>query len=45
MFPVEQSVVEFVETSKKGNVKDALNTFYLWLYAIGHIVKNHSNNE
>ena len=29
---------------KEGNVlfKDTLNTFYLWLYGIRHMVKNHS---
>ena len=29
------------ETRKEGNVlfNDVLNTFYLWLYGIGHIVK------
>ena len=32
---------------KKGNVlfKDTLNTFYLLLYGVGHIVKNHSDSE
>ena len=24
---------------------DALNTFYLWLYGIGHMVKDHSDSE
>ena len=24
---------------------DALNTFYLWLYDIGHMVKDHSDSE
>ena len=30
---------------RKGNVlfNDALNTFYLWLYGIRHIVKDHSD--
>ena len=29
---------------KEGNVlfNDALNTFYLWLYGVRHMVKNHS---
>ena len=33
--------------SNEGNVlfNDGLNTFYLPLYTIGHMVKNHSNNE
>ena len=32
---------------KEGNVlfKDALNTFYVWLYDITHMVKNHSDSE
>ena len=32
---------------KEGNVLfiDALNTFYLWLYGIGHMVKDHSDSE
>ena len=32
---------------KEGNVlfNDTLNTFYLWLYGIGHMVKNHSDSE
>ena len=35
------------EGSKKGNVlfNDALNTFYLPLYGIGHMVKDHSDSE
>ena len=30
---------------KEGNVlfNDALNTFYLWLYGVRHIVKDHSD--
>ena len=33
--------------SKKGTVlfNDALNTFYLRLYDVGHMVKDHSNSE
>ena len=32
---------------KKGNVlfNDTLNTFHLQLYGIGHMVKDHSDNE
>ena len=32
---------------KEGNVlvNDALNTLYLWLYGVRHMVKNHSNRE
>ena len=32
---------------KEGNVlfNDALDTFYLQLYGVGHMVKDHSDNE
>ena len=32
---------------KEGNIlfNDTLNTFYLWLYGIGHMVKNHLDSE
>ena len=32
---------------KEGNAlfNDALNTFYLRLYGVGHIIKDHSDNE
>ena len=32
---------------KEGNVlfNDALNTFYLWLYGVRHMVKDHSDRE
>ena len=32
---------------KEGSVlfNDALNTFYLWIYGVGHIVKDHSDRE
>ena len=35
------------ERRKEGNVlfNDAFNTFYLWLYGIRHMVKDHSNSE
>ena len=35
------------ETRKEGNVifNDALNTFYLRLYGVTHMVKDHSNSE
>ena len=31
----------------EGNIlfNDVLNTFYLWLYGVGHIVKNHLDSE
>ena len=34
-------------TRKEGNVlfNDALNTFYLQLYGVEHMVKDHSNSE
>ena len=25
--------------------KDALNSFYLWLYGVRHMVKDHSDSE
>ena len=33
--------------NRKGNVlfNNALNTFYLWLYGVRHMVKDHSNIE
>ena len=36
-----------LEGRKEGNVlyNDALNTFYLRLYGVGHMVKDHSGNE
>ena len=35
------------EMERKGNVvfNDALNTFYLRLYGVGHMVKDHSDSE
>ena len=35
------------EGRKEGNVlfNDALNTFYLRLYGVGHMAKDHSNSE
>ena len=36
-----------VMTASQGNVlfNDALYTFYLWLYGIRHMVKNHSDSD
>ena len=36
-----------LQTRKEGNVlfNDALNTLYLWLYGIRHMVKDHSDSE
>ena len=33
--------------NKEGNVlfNDALNTIYLWLYGVRHMVKDHSDSE
>ena len=35
------------EGRKEGNVlfNNALNTFYLWLYGVRHMVKDHSDSE
>ena len=37
----------FNEYFKEGNVlfNNALNTFYLWLYGVRHMVKDHSDSE
>ena len=44
---VASDVRFFQGHSKEGNglFNDALNTFYLWLYGIGHMVKDHSDSE
>ena len=36
-----------ITVNKEGNVlfNDALNTFYLRLYGVGHMVKDHSDSE
>ena len=43
----DKPVVDHWLTRKEGNVlfKDALNTFYLQLYGIRHMVKDHSDSE
>ena len=35
------------QTRKEGKVlfNDALNTFYLWLYGVRHMLKDHSDSE
>ena len=45
-FSVIRSLMK-VEGWKEGNVlfNDTLNTFYLWLYGIEHMVKDHSDSE
>ena len=37
----------FISGRKEGNVllNDAINTFYLRLYGVGHMVKDHSDSE
>ena len=41
------SLFYWKERRKEGNVlfKDTLNTFYLQLYDVGHMVKDHSDND
>ena len=38
---------EIAQWKKEGNIlfNDALNTFYLWLLGVRHMVKNHSDRE
>ena len=38
---------QFGERRNKENISynDALNTFYLWLYGVGHMMKDHSNSK
>ena len=45
-----QILLKFIVESKEGRKKmflfnDTLNTFYLWLYGVGHIAKDHSDIE
>ena len=42
-FKIMQNPIQEME----GNVlfNDTLNTFYLWLYGVGHMVKDHSDSE
>ena len=42
LFPIN-SKGSYICTRKEGNIlfNDALNTFYLWLYGIRHMVKDH----
>ena len=39
--------IQSVEGGKEGSVlfNDTLNTFYLRLYSVGHMVKDHSDSE
>ena len=43
----EVLLVKLFEGRKKGNgiYNDTLNTFYLWLSGVGHIVKDNSDSE
>ena len=47
--PTKSNLTAHVITDvrKKGNVlfNDARNTFYLWLYCVRHMVKDHSDSE
>ena len=38
-------IMPYIYIHKEGNVlfNDALNTFYLWLYGVTHMVKDHSD--
>ena len=45
--PQHEKQIGYLEGRKEGNVlfNDALNTFYLRLYGVGHMVKYHSDSE
>ena len=45
--PITHSAINGYFGRKEGNVlfNDTLNTFYLWLYGIRHMVKDHSDSE
>ena len=47
MTPQDDNYISFWEGTKEGNVlfNDALNTFYLRLYGVRHMVKDHSDSE
>ena len=36
---------KLTEFGRKCIFNDTLNTFYLWLYGVGHVVKDHSDSE
>ena len=44
---LEDTTMPSLTTRKEGNVlfNGALNTFYLQLYGVGHMVKDHSDSE
>ena len=46
-FPKQYFYMHYVHGRKEGNVlfNDALNTFYLRLYDVRHMVKNHLDDE
>ena len=43
----QYALLHHCEIEKERNVlfNDALNTFYLWLYGVRHMVKDHSDSE
>ena len=45
--PQHEKQIGYWEGRKEGNIlfNDALNTFYLRLYGVGHMVKYHSDSE
>ena len=48
MTHVEQTDILTIGYRKEGKsvlFNDALNPFYLWLYGVGHMVKDHSDSE
>ena len=47
MWEIILSITQYLEEKKEGNVlfNDALNTFYLRLYGVRHMVKDHSDSE
>ena len=47
MFYLTTHSTHFIYGYMEGNVlfNDALNTFYLWLYGVRHMVKDHSDSE
>ena len=47
LYRLEELMIRDFSMERKGNAlfNDALNTFYLRLYGVGHIVKDHSDSE
>ena len=46
-FDHRMAVITQIDTGRERNAlfNDALNTFYLRLYGVGHMVKDHSDSE